>query len=203
MGKVFAYIDNSNFHIGGQQISAVREGLASSLDEAMDKRISNYQWRAHYPILRNILFRGRPNGHAKIWGSPASTQGFWSHLGNEGFEPVRYGRSLSTGKEKKVDTAIAYQMGKDFPMFTRRDEIILVSGDKDFCPAVEDIAASGLNITICSWTHSTSRELLELATDFLPLDDFHETLGFLVTDALVLSRPEPDDEDDGPPAPHP
>ena len=50
------------------------------------------------------------------------------------------------------------------------DRVILVTGDGDFCPVVKDIKQRNVHVTVIAENSSTSRDLRELADEFISLN---------------------------------
>lgn len=191
MGKTRTYVDNSNFFIEGQRISAVKRGLAPSLKYAMDHKIVDRDWIASYGSLYSLICEGKTIGDAKLWGSIPPNDAFWKMVESHGFKAKAFDRDQIKGGEKKVDVAIAFQMAMDSQTFGLDDEIILVAGDKDFCPAVEGLTERGFKITIAGWGHSTARELIDLVSgNFVSLDGFHDQLGTVLQPTRII-QPAP------------
>ena len=58
------------------------------------------------------------------------------------------------------------------------DTVVLVSGDGDFVPLVEMLKACGCRVEVVAFTNSTSKDLIEAASFFLPIEEpllFKET----------------------------
>jgi uncharacterized LabA/DUF88 family protein len=96
---------------------------------------------------------------------------------DNGFEVVTFERS--PGGEKKVDVALAHQLTKDAYTELAQDkensEILLVSGDKDYVPVVEDLRKNGFHVTVVFWDHA-AQELKDAASEFISLNPFFEEL---------------------------
>ena len=178
MGKNFTYVDNSNVFIEGQRVSAVTQGQAANIFDAMNKRIIDYHWRLDYGALHDIAC-GQPAeiGASYLWGSPPPGDSFWKMVERYGFRVKTYDRNAA-GKEKKVDVAIAHQITKDAYSGVIKngiDEITLVAGDKDYVPVVQDLVAQGHVFDVAFWSHA-ARELKEVASKFIPLDSYLDVL---------------------------
>lgn len=52
----------------------------------------------------------------------------------------------------------------------RQDTVVLVAGDGDFIPPVRSVQRRGVRVRVVFWTHATSRELREIANEFIALD---------------------------------
>jgi len=170
--KLYVYVDNSNLFIEGQRLSAVRKGYASDIYDAQYRNVFDYGWNVDYGKLHTFLSgQGGTLTSVKLWGSIPPSDPFWKMVESKGFEVTTFMRGVS-GQEKKVDVAIAHQLTKDVysGIITKEDSrIILVAGDKDFVPVIEDLVAGGHNVHIAFWNHA-ARELKESASFFMNLD---------------------------------
>ena len=135
----YTYVDNSNVFIEGQRTSAVATGKAIDIADAISRRIYDYTWQLDYGKLHQFLCgEDHEIGCAKLWGSPPPNDSFWNTVASKGWQVKTYERSH--GKEKKVDVAIAIQCMKDSAKLDKlNSEILLVAGDKDFVPLVQDL----------------------------------------------------------------
>lgn len=170
--RLFTYIDNSNLFIEGQRLSAASEGLAADIYDAMNRQVFNYRWNIDYGKLHAYLeSQGHELVYAKLWGSIPPKDSFWDMVKQKGFQVTRFERSPAG--EKKVDVAIAHQLTKDAytGVITKQDSIvILLGGDRDFVPVVEDLRNEQFDIRVAFWSHAASRELKETASHFINLD---------------------------------
>ncbi len=178
MGNNFTYVDNSNVFIEGQRVSAVTQGQARNIIDAMNHRIIDHCWQLDYGALHDIAC-GQPTeiGASYLWGSPPPGDSFWKMVERYGFRVTTYDRNFS-GKEKKVDVAVAHQITKDaYSGVIRKgvDEITLVAGDKDYVPVVQDLIEDGHVFDVVFWNHAAS-ELKEAASKFIPLDNYLDVL---------------------------
>ena len=68
--------------------------------------------------------------------------------------------------------AIDYEIAKDCPKIDKASsEIILVAGDKDFVPVVEDLKAERYNICVAFWDHAAGA-MREKASSFFSLNPY-------------------------------
>lgn len=174
----YVYVDNSNLFIEGQRVSAVKRGLAPNIIEAMNKGILDFDWNLEYGRLYEIVCGEKSDvAGARLWGSPPPGDSFWDMVKRKGWGVQIYDRNFA-GKEKKVDTAIAYQMSKDaYTVVDRKtSEITLVAGDKDYAPAVEDLVKEGFHVTVAFWGHA-AKDLRTAASEFCDLDRFVDVVG--------------------------
>ncbi|MCB9617768.1 MAG: NYN domain-containing protein [Sandaracinus sp.] len=180
MGRNYTYVDNSNLFIEGQRVSAVHQKMfgAETLYDAIRHRIVDHRWQLDYGSLYAIAC-GEPSqiGAAYLWGSPPPGDSFWKMVERFGFQVTTFDKSRS-GKEKKVDVALAHQMTKDaYSGLIERgeDELTLVAGDKDYVPVVEDLVGAGFPVHVVFWSHAAV-ELQTAASSFTPLDPYLDSL---------------------------
>ena len=64
-------------------------------------------------------------------------------------------------------------------------EIVLITGDKDFEPVVQDLVAGGFKVGIAFWQHA-AEELKRAASEFKPLDPW---MGYLAKQEAGAVRP--------------
>lgn len=175
--KIYTYVDNSNLYIEGCRVSAVKKSLATNIIHAMDNGILDYGWRIDYGRLHEFLCGTEKSeiGAARLWGSPPPGDEFWRIVKRKGFDHTIFQRSVN-GKEKKVDVGVAHAMTKDAYTILNKanSEMILVAGDRDYVPVIEDLVKEGFQITVAFWSHA-SKELRE-AANFLNLDPHIEHL---------------------------
>ncbi|GGY33564.1 hypothetical protein GCM10011297_03190 [Bacterioplanes sanyensis] len=170
----YTYVDNSNVFIEAQRVSAVEEGMAADLNDAIDRRVFNFNYKLDYGKLYEYLCGedDRQVGCAKLWGSPPPSDSFWAMVESKGFEVVTYDRNAA-GKEKKVDVAIAHAITKDAYTKVNKDdsEIVLVAGDKDYVPVIEDLKSEGYRVVVVFWDHA-AYELKQAANKFISLNQW-------------------------------
>lgn len=169
----YTYVDNSNVFIEGQRVSAVRKGMATSIQEATENHILDFAWNIDYGRLHEFACGPKKGiGCARLWGSPPPGDSFWKMVEVKGFQVTIFDKGFS-GKEKKVDVAIAHQMTKDAYTVIEKanSEITLVSGDADFVPVIEDLKGNGFRVCVLFWDHA-GRELREAASLFTSLNPF-------------------------------
>jgi uncharacterized LabA/DUF88 family protein len=169
----YTYVDNSNVFIEAQRVSAIEKGMAVDLYDAIDRRVFDWSYKLDYGKLYEYLCGdGQEVGCAKLWGSPPPSDSFWEMVKRKGFEVKTYGRSIS-GKEKKVDVAIAHAMTKDaYTKIDKKDsEIVLVAGDKDYMPVIEDLKGEGFRVIVVFWDHA-AQEVKQAASKFISLNQW-------------------------------
>ena len=169
----YTYVDNSNLYIEGMRVSAIKKGMAPSYSEAMAAGIVDHAWQMDYGKLYEFLCGD--DAVARLWGSPPPGDSFWNMLHRKGFNPTVYDKNV-VGKEKKVDVGIGSRMTKDaYTVIDRKkDELILVAGDADFVPVLEDLKSEGFRVDVAFWDHAIARELRGLAKQFISLTKYHD-----------------------------
>jgi uncharacterized LabA/DUF88 family protein len=168
--KVFTYVDNSNVYIEGSRVSAVRRGMAPSIYDAMNNNIVDRAWKMDYGRLHQFLCGTDKAeiGAARLWGSPPPGDSFWEMVKRQGFAVETFAKSAE-GREKKVDVAIAQGITKDAYTCINRaeDQLVLVSGDKDFVPVIADLVNEGYTVKVAFWNHA-AQELKNSLRNSLP-----------------------------------
>lgn len=175
----YIYVDNSNLYIEGRRVSAVKSGLAGDIFEAMDSKILDQGYTMSFGKLHEFL---TGNDLAKIrrvalFGSrPPPNDSIWRHAEKVGFELHLEDRNYAN-KEKKIDTGIATLMTKDAYKHgkPKEDLFVLVAGDKDYVPTLNELTVDGYQVEVVFWNHA-ARELKEAATRFIALDEHLEHL---------------------------
>jgi hypothetical protein len=172
--KTYTYVDNSNLFIEGQRVSAVSNGLAKNIIDAMNNDILDRSWNVDYGKLHTFLC-GRNKteiGAARLWGSVPPSDSFWDMVKRKGFDHKVFDKNFA-GKEKKVDVAIAHGMTKDAYTIVNKaaDELTLVAGDKDFEPVVADLRSEGYQVHVVFWDHA-AKELRGAASKFISLNPY-------------------------------
>ena len=100
-------------------------------------------------------------------------------------------------KQKKVDTTIVrdiLRLLRTVP-YSKRSTVIIVSGDADMLPALEDISEENWKVKICSWDHCRARDLHEFQRErsnvsIVSLDEHWDRLVYRETE--VTSDDEAD-----------
>jgi hypothetical protein len=168
------YVDNSNVWIEGMHVAAAKKGLAPDVWTAVQEKICDYEWKLDFGKLFQFA-GGDPTDvkKAALFGSrPPSNDSLWTAAEKNGFEVIVYDRNIA-GHEKKIDTDIVATIIEDsYEILTvGEDEITLVSGDSDYVPAIEKLKKRNISVHVVFWGHA-ARELKEVATKFVNLDDY-------------------------------
>lgn len=174
----YLYVDNSNVWIEGMHVAAVANGLAPTIWDALENKICDYGWKMDFGKLYEFAGGNTAEvGRAVLYGSrPPANDSLWSIAKAKGFEVVVYDRNVQN-KEKKVDTSIAADMIADSYelMDPKKDEVTLVSDDRDLVPAVEKLRKRGFKVDVVFWDHA-SAELKAAASQFISLNQHLQLL---------------------------
>lgn len=168
----FVFVDNSNVWIEGKYVSAVKQGYARNIYEAHANNCQDYGWALDFGRL---LYTVTETNIAEVKGAvlfgskPTDKDSLWSAMEKSGFEVINVPRNVAN-KEKKVDTGIVTAIMKT--LYTKaqpNDEFVLVMGDADFVPVMEQIRENGVKATVAFWNHA-SGELRASADKFFDLN---------------------------------
>lgn len=175
----YIYVDNSNLYIEGRRVAAVASGLAGSIREAMDDGILDHGYTISFGKLHEFLTGNDLTKikRAALFGSrPPPNDSIWRYAEKAGFELHLEDRNVKN-KEKKIDTGIATLITKDAYKFGKpqEDTFVLVAGDADYVPTINELKADGYAVEVVFWNHA-ARELREVASKFIPLDQYLEAL---------------------------
>lgn len=176
--RVRTYVDMSNLVIEGKRISAVRTGLASSIEVAQRDGILDNLWRLDLGAFRSLLDRCQPRGVARIlaFGSKTHREDrFWQAVARCGMRPLAASRHVGR-PEKGVDVQLTVDVMTDlFLHLAPGDEACLVSGDSDFAPLLRTLRSRGVSTRVIFWEHA-ARALRNEASSFVSLDPYFTEL---------------------------
>ena len=80
------------------------------------------------------------------------------------------GHCSKEGKQLGVDVALAVAVVSKAAT-SQCDTFIIVSGDGDFIPLIDEVKARGKKIEIASWEECINKSLMDECDYFIPLDD--------------------------------
>jgi uncharacterized LabA/DUF88 family protein len=179
MLRLMIFIDGSNLYHESDRFS---KGLRIDFEKFRTELTGDFD------LIRTFYY-------ASVPANPTADQtGFFKKLGYLGYKtkikPLREtsfnGRRET--REKGVDVALAtdlvsYGMRKAF------DWAIIVSGDQDFCDAIEHVQSQGLRVEVVFYRHAMAEELKLRADRYRFIDDFADriTIG-----GAPLSEPRSD-----------
>lgn len=167
--KVFVFVDNSNLWIEGKKISGQHQ---------KPKIPSNGLYRVEYGKLLSHITEGRDLGAVpKLYGSePPPNDSVWKMIESKGFDVSVFKRNIF-GKEKGVDMRLGLDIGKLVLSPEEKATIVLVAGDADFVPVVDDVHEAGWKIEIWYWAKAAYA--LQQAVDrFEALDASINNIGY-------------------------
>ena len=148
--KVWIYVDDSNLWISGKKAYAEAHKLSTSEDP-----------RARFDIgqLNEVVAEGREVGGRTLYGSkPPPVDTVWAKVEEQGWNVDIKKKSYHTGKEKQVDS----QLITDVASVVNRKKIgtvIIVAGDVDYKPPIEEALVRGWNVEVWSWEKALSADI--------------------------------------------
>ena len=171
----YVYVDNSNVWIEGMRVSAVERGLAFDVYDASSRNIVDYDWKYDFGKLLEIVAGPKNNlKRAVLYGSrPPQNDSLWQAAQQCGFETIIMDRNVQN-REKKIDVSITVTiMADSYSLIQNKeeDEMILIAGDSDYVPLVEEVVRRGIKLSVWFWEHA-SYELKKAATSFVALDPY-------------------------------
>src|SRR3989338_1425580 len=141
-----------------------------------------YQSRVNYKNLLTLVAQKRLLVRAiayVIKADPSEKEnGFFDAVNSGGFEVKEKLLQTFYGGAKKGDWDLGIAMDA-IRLGHKVDSIILVSGDGDFKPVVNYLQqALGCLVEIVAFKKSANKELVEIADDFINIEDFDQKLLF-------------------------
>jgi len=166
MLRQMIFIDGSNLYHESDRFS---KGLRIDFSKFREELSGGYD------LIRTFYY-------ASVPANPTTDQaGFFKKLGYLGYKtrikPLR--EAMINGRretrEKGIDVAlatdlVAYGMRKAFDWAT------IVSGDQDFCEAIEQVQSQGLRVEVVFYRHAMAEELKLRADRFRYIDDFADRI---------------------------
>jgi hypothetical protein len=176
LGRRFVYIDNSNLLVEGRRLSAVKKRMVQNIHEAHQTNKIDTNYFLDYISLHRFFALGGRVERISSYG--VLDQVHHQDMLDAGFN-VYSGTKSFSGHEKGVDVALATDMVADglSMLDPERDNLILVSGDADYVPAVQRLKGAGLHVQVVFWSHGSIR-LINEASEFTPLDDWLMKVGY-------------------------
>jgi uncharacterized LabA/DUF88 family protein len=174
----WVYVDNSNVFIEGQRLSAVKQGMALDIWDAMENRIVDYSYRLSFgKLYQFVAGTDRTSvSRAMLFGSrPPANDAIWDLAKKAGFEVIVEDRNAAN-KEKRIDTGIVAALTRDAYRNAKKGDVFtIVSGDSDYIPAIDQLIADGFQVDVVFWDHA-SGELKQHASNFISLNPHHDNL---------------------------
>lgn len=97
-------------------------------------------------------------------------QSFFDALKKVGIETKTKNLQVFAGGAKKGDWDVGLAVDA-IKLSSKLDAVILVTGDGDFVPLIEYLKNQGCQVEVASFGKSTSARLIEVADDFIDLDN--------------------------------
>ncbi len=149
--RVGIFIDTQNLYHSAKNIYKARVNFGSVLKEALGNRV----------LIRAIAY--------VITTESGEERGFFDALNKLGIETKTKDLQIFAGGAKKGDWDVG--LAVDAIKFAPKlDVAVIVAGDGDFVPLVEYLKSEGCQVEVVSFGKSTSARLIEVADDFLDLD---------------------------------
>lgn len=165
------FVDNSNVWIEGKRSSAVRKGYAANIVQADKCKIQDESWALDFGKLLYVVTDGDVEliKTAMLFGSkPTDKDSLWKSAEHAGFEVTSVQRN-AVNREKKVDTGISTKITRVLDKIAEPDDVfVLVMGDADYMPPIEEIRSEGNKVIIAFW-ENVSGELKMVADDYINL----------------------------------
>jgi len=153
------FIDNSNIFIEGQKYYARHLNLRVPQDPRCRIDIGN---------LLDLAVDGRTLCYEKLYGSePPAQDKVWRKIREKGLEVEVFKKNFK-GKEKEVDTAMtADAVSYALESHARKHTVIIIAGDRDYCPLVNKLLAKKREWTIelVAFQHSISPQMKNIKSE--------------------------------------
>lgn len=172
MHKLMIFIDGSNLY---HETDRFQRGMRVDFEKLRGFLSKDFD------LIRTFYYASRPAM------ATSEQEGFFKKMGYLGFKtrikPLR--ESIGENgrrdvREKGVDVALATDLVAN-GMRRSYDWAIVVSGDQDYCEAIEQVQTQGLRVQVSFFRHAMADELKLIADRFTYLDD--------IVDRIVIQRP--------------
>lgn len=174
----YVFVDNSNVWIEGKFLSAVKKGMAENISEAHKKKISDKTWKMDFGKLLECVVDGNLQDvkEAIIVGSkPTQKDSLWNAMSKAGFN-VKAEQRNASNREKKIDTGIVQKINRKLYKESEEDDVfVLVLGDSDYVPVIEDIKEEKRKVKVAFWDN-VAGEIVTAADEYLNLNNCFEKI---------------------------
>eukprot|EP01128_Nolandella_sp_AFSM9_P001003 TRINITY_DN1111_c0_g1_i2.p1 TRINITY_DN1111_c0_g1~~TRINITY_DN1111_c0_g1_i2.p1 ORF type:complete len:444 (-),score=18.34 TRINITY_DN1111_c0_g1_i2:181-1512(-) len=150
--KLLVFLDDSNLWIEGQKRAA---------DNLKDPISKDVRYRVDFGKLMHVITSARrdyavTDSAGFLYGSlPPSHDSMWRKAGERGFKLFLFQRSQNG--EKEVDTSIVAGITKAALLCEgKRITFVVITGDRDLLPAINEASESGHFTEVWAWSHSAS-----------------------------------------------
>ena len=165
----YVFVDNSNIWIEGKKVSGRKSKPPVP---------SNTFYRIDYGRLLEHVLDGREMADVpNLYGSELPpNDSVWTMIRSKGFSVQVFQRNIYN-KEKGVDMRMGLDIGKLVLTQTEKANVVIVAGDADFIPVVDDVHEAGWKIEAWYWNRAADK--LKNAVDrFVVFDSALYTIGF-------------------------
>ena len=174
----YVFVDNSNVWIEGKFLSAVKNGMAENILDAHQNKVSDTTWKMDFGKLLECVVDGKLEEvkEAVIVGSkPTQKDSLWKAMERAGFKVETQQRNASN-REKKIDTGIVQKINRKlYKESEEGDTFVLVLGDSDYVPVIEDIKEEKRKVKVAFWDNAAG-EIISAADEYLNLNESFEKI---------------------------
>ncbi|PSO45244.1 MAG: hypothetical protein BRC25_02735 [Parcubacteria group bacterium SW_6_46_9] len=151
--RVGVFIDTQNLYHSAKHLYSAKVNFDNVLEDAVSDR----------QLVRAIAY--------VIATESGEEQGFFEALEKMGIETRVKDLQVFSGGAKKADWDVGLAVDA-IKMAPRLDAVVLVTGDGDFTTLVEYLQLNeGCQVEVISFRKSSSSDLVEIADDFIDLDE--------------------------------
>ncbi|RIA87075.1 hypothetical protein C1645_740379 [Glomus cerebriforme] len=198
-GHVHVFVDNSNLYVEAKysvgQIEKIYDRVKITNEVT---KVEEYRQVYHmrnlkidYGCLLTTTLNGRTMGSSPIivGSRPPPNDTLWDKIKDLGYEVTVYDRN-NENKEKRADMKLGISMVIQTLLKAKGPGILmLIAGDGDYEPALEEILKAGWKVEIRFWASAMSRHLKtpdivrknkELKIVYKPLDNEYQNFTFCV-----------------------
>ena len=158
--RLMVFIDYRNL---SECMSAVSPNLGLDLYRLTDVLVSNRELVGAYVFDATWPYPGKDDDNVKLHNS----------LRKQGFRlVVTNSMNRLGGKvvQKETDVSLACEM-VEHALLDHYDVAIVVSGDRDFVPAMKKVQSAGKRVEMAALKHTCSEEAINIADVYYLLDD--------------------------------
>lgn len=150
--RVGVLIDAQNLYHSAKNLYSAKVNFAGILEAAVEGR----------QLVRAVAY--------VITTESGEEKGFFEALENMGIETKTKDLQIFLGGAKKADWDVGLAIDA-IRLAPKLDAIVIASGDGDYIPLVEYLQNEGVQVEILSFKKSSSTKLIEIADDFVDLDE--------------------------------
>jgi len=159
--RIAVLVDVQNLYYSAKNLYKSRVNFKNLLEVAVQKRI----------LIRSIAYVINADENEE-------SNDFFDALNNAGFETKEKPLQTFVGGAKKGDWDVGIAMDA-VRLGNKVDSIVLISGDGDFKPVVNYLQQSaGCLVEVVAFKKTANAELIELADDFINIEDHKRKLLF-------------------------